>query len=191
MGLCREGQTRSAGMRSRYLLQYTLYGYLRRPRRCWYSLKFLLPRRAYMRNKPWIGSPVVFVIATSFAEAQVAIDCSADHVGIAVILPIILPPADLAKLQRFRHSQGSIPAAKAAGRSRRSHGVSMRRMVSAPKSEAWLPLRRDFLPDYYGNGVLLPRRNNSSRTFQVTDCPGRSVTMPVSIPFHCFPNGST
>jgi hypothetical protein len=25
MGLCREGQTRSAGMRDRYLLQYTLF----------------------------------------------------------------------------------------------------------------------------------------------------------------------
>ena len=106
-------------------------------------LDFLLPRRAYMRNKPWIGSPVVFVIATSFAEAQVAIDCSADHVGIAVVLPIILPPANLAQLQRFRHSQGSIPAAKAAGRSRCSHGTSMRWMVSTPTSpKHGTPLRQ-------------------------------------------------
>ncbi len=36
-----------------------------------------------------------------------------------------------------------------------------------------------------------PGVNNSNRTFHVTDCPGRSVTMPVSMPFHCFPNGST
>jgi hypothetical protein len=36
-----------------------------------------------------------------------------------------------------------------------------------------------------------PGTNSPSRTFQVTDCPGRSVTIPVSIPFHCFPNGST
>jgi hypothetical protein len=97
-------------------------------------LDFLLPRCAYMRNKPWIGSPVVFVIATSFAEAQVAIDCSADHICIAVVLPIILPPADLAKLQRLRHGQGSIPAAKTAGRNRRSHGISMRWIASTPTS---------------------------------------------------------
>jgi hypothetical protein len=94
-------------------------------------LDFLLPRCAHMCNKPWIGSPVVFVIATSFAEAQVAVDCPANHVRIAVVLPIILPPANLAQLQRFRHSQGSIPAAKAAGRSRCSHGTSMRWIASA------------------------------------------------------------
>jgi hypothetical protein len=106
-------------------------------------LDFLLPRRAYLRNKPWIGSPVVFVIATSFAEAQVAVDCSADHVCIAVVLPIILPPADLAKFQRFRHGQGSIPAAKTAGRNRRSHGTSMRWIASTPSNSEYLtPLRQ-------------------------------------------------
>jgi hypothetical protein len=95
-------------------------------------LDFLLPRRAYLRNKPWIGSPVVLVIAASFAEAQVAIDRSANDVCIAVILPIILPPADLAKLQRLRHGQGSIPAAKTTGSSRCSHRPSMRWMASTP-----------------------------------------------------------
>jgi hypothetical protein len=106
-------------------------------------LDFLLPRRAYVRNEPWIGSPVVFVIAASFAEAQVAIDRSANHVRVAVILSIILPPANLAKLQRLRHSQGSIPAAKAAGRSRSSHPVSMRWMASTPASPTHsTPLRR-------------------------------------------------
>ena len=60
------------------------------------ELEFLLPRRAYVANKSGIGSPVVLVIAASFAEAEVAIDCSADHVGVAVILPIVLPPANLA-----------------------------------------------------------------------------------------------
>ena len=49
-----------------------------------------------MRNKPRIGSLIVLVIAASLAEAEVAVDGSADHVCIAVILPIILPPADLA-----------------------------------------------------------------------------------------------
>ncbi len=67
------------------------------------SLKFLLPRRAYVRNKPWIGSLVVLVITSSITEREVAIHCSADHVGVAVILPIILPPANLAQLQGLRH----------------------------------------------------------------------------------------
>ena len=59
-------------------------------------LEFLLPRGAYVRNKPWIGSLVVLVIAASLAEAEIAVNGSADHVCIPVILPVILPPADLA-----------------------------------------------------------------------------------------------
>jgi hypothetical protein len=65
---------------------------------------------------------VVLVIAASLAEAEIAIDCSADHVCIPIILPVILPPADLAQLQRFRHGQRFISTAQAAGRSRSSHG---------------------------------------------------------------------
>jgi hypothetical protein len=38
----------------------------------------------------------MLVIATAITQAQVAIHRSANHVGIAIILPIILPPADLA-----------------------------------------------------------------------------------------------
>ncbi len=49
-----------------------------------------------MRNKPWIGSLVMLVIAASVAEAEIAVDCSADHVRVSVILPVILPPAHLA-----------------------------------------------------------------------------------------------
>jgi hypothetical protein len=49
-----------------------------------------------MRHKPRIGSLVVLVITTSLAEREVTIHCSADDVGVAVILPIILPPANLA-----------------------------------------------------------------------------------------------
>jgi len=74
----------------------TLYGYLRRPGVAGHSLEFLLPRRAYVRNKPRIGSPIVLVVASSVAEGEVAIDGSADDIGVAVILPIVLPPADLA-----------------------------------------------------------------------------------------------
>jgi hypothetical protein len=59
-------------------------------------LEFFLARRADMRNKTRIGGMEVLEIAASLAEAKVAIDCSADLVGVAVILTVILPPADLA-----------------------------------------------------------------------------------------------
>jgi len=55
----------------------------------------LLPGRAYVRNKPRIGSLVVLVIAASLAEAEAAVDRSADLVRVAIVLPVILPPTDL------------------------------------------------------------------------------------------------
>jgi hypothetical protein len=67
------------------------------------GLEFLLPRGAYVRNEPGIGSLVVLVIAASLAEAEVAVDCSADHICIPIILPVILPPANLAQLQDLGH----------------------------------------------------------------------------------------
>jgi hypothetical protein len=59
-------------------------------------LEFLLPRGAYVRNKPRVGSLIVLVVAASLAEAEIAVDCPADYVGIPIILPVILPPAHLA-----------------------------------------------------------------------------------------------
>jgi hypothetical protein len=56
----------------------------------------LLPRRANVRNKPRIGSLVVLVIAASLAEAEAAVDRSPDLVRVPVVLPVILPPTDLA-----------------------------------------------------------------------------------------------
>jgi hypothetical protein len=49
-----------------------------------------------VRNKPRIGSLVVLVIASSVAEGEVAIDGAADYIGVAVILSVVLPPANLA-----------------------------------------------------------------------------------------------
>jgi hypothetical protein len=60
------------------------------------QLEFLLPRRAHVSNKTGVGSLVVPVIAASLAEAEAAIDRSANFVRVAVVLPVILPPADLA-----------------------------------------------------------------------------------------------
>jgi hypothetical protein len=86
-------------------------------------------------HKPWIGSPVVFVIATSFAQAEIAVYGSANHIRVAVILPVVLPPADLAQLQGLRQSQSPKPATRAAGRNRCSHPLSMRWMEPTP---GWL-----------------------------------------------------
>jgi hypothetical protein len=66
-------------------------------------LQFFQPRGAYMRYKPWIGSLVVLVIAASLAEAEIAVDCSANHICIPIVLPVILPPADLAELLGLRY----------------------------------------------------------------------------------------
>jgi hypothetical protein len=38
----------------------------------------------------------MLVIAASLAQAEIAVDGSADYVCIPIILPVILPPADLA-----------------------------------------------------------------------------------------------
>ena len=56
-----------------------------------------------MRYKPWIGSLVVLVIAASLAEAEIAVDCSANYICIPIVLPVILPPADLAELLGLRY----------------------------------------------------------------------------------------
>jgi hypothetical protein len=68
-----------------------------------------------MRNKPRIGSLIVLVVASSVTEGEVAVDGSADYIRVAVILPVVLPPANLAQLEGFRHSQCSVPATEAAG----------------------------------------------------------------------------
>jgi hypothetical protein len=68
------------------------------------GLEFFLSWGAYVRNEPGICSLVVLVVAASLAEAEVAVDCSTDYVCIPIVLPVILPPANLAQLQGLRHS---------------------------------------------------------------------------------------
>jgi hypothetical protein len=75
----------------------------------------------------------MLIVAAPIVEAQVAIDRSANHVRIVVILSVILPPAHLAQLLRFGHSERSITTAQAAGRSRSSHLVSMRSIGVKPE----------------------------------------------------------
>jgi hypothetical protein len=72
------------------------HGYLSWFHRLWRSLEFLLPWHAYMRHKPRIRSLVVLVVTSSLAEREIPIHCSANYVCVAIVLPIILPPADLA-----------------------------------------------------------------------------------------------
>ena len=83
-----------------------------------------------MRYKARIGGLVVLVIAPSIAQAEVAIHGSAHHVRIAVVLPVILPPANLAQLEGLGKRQGFVPAAQAAGGCRSSHEPSMRPVCS-------------------------------------------------------------
>ena len=108
MSLSREGQTHSAKKAEAAINYDTPFsGYSRStpppPHRRGLRLTLdfavppdlLLPGRAYVRNKPRISSLVMLVIAASLAEAEAAVDRSADLVRIAVVLPVILPPTDL------------------------------------------------------------------------------------------------
>ncbi len=52
-----------------------------------------------MGHKPRIGSLKMLVIPAAVAQAEVAVHGSPHNVCIAVVLPIILPPADLAQLE--------------------------------------------------------------------------------------------
>lgn len=100
-----------------------------RPRR---ELAFLLPRGADVRNKIGMGGMVVLEITASFAERKISVDGSANYVGIVVILPIVLPPTDLAQFVRIGPGKGSVTTAKASSRNRCLHPLSMRRIVIIP-----------------------------------------------------------
>jgi hypothetical protein len=188
MRLFREGQTHSAENTKQLLT--TIHPF-RVTKGNLLGSEFFLPRCPDLRHKPWIRSLMVHVITPPLTQAEVAVHRSADHVGIAIVLPIILPPADLAQLQRIGNCQGFIPATHATGRCRSSHLVSMRPLWDAlPCSRLSRYYYSNCIRDIYWPGVN-PGVNNDSRTFHVTDWPGRSVTIPVSMPFHCLPKGST
>jgi hypothetical protein len=123
MRLFREGQTRSAENAKQLLTTIHPFWVTKGNR---LGSEFFLPRCAYLRCKPWIRRPMVLVISPPFTEAKVAVDRSADYIGITIVLPIILPPADLAQFLSFGNRQGLKPATHAAGRCRNSHLVSMR-----------------------------------------------------------------
>ena len=151
------------------------------------ALKLFLPGHAHVPDIAWIGGLQVLEVAPSLAQREVAVYGSANYVGVAVILAVVLPPAYLAQFLGLGHGQSLVPAAEASGRSRFSHPLSMRRFGRNSEGSGTGP-------DYGGNDAYGPATsgvNNASRTFQATDWPGRSVTIPVSIPFHSLPNGST
>jgi hypothetical protein len=62
-------------------------------------------------NESRIGRTVQPVIAAPFAQTETSVDRSAHHVGIAVILPIILPPANLAQFLRLGDEERFISTA--------------------------------------------------------------------------------
>jgi len=107
------------------------------------SLELFLPRRADMHNEPRIGSLVVLEIAAPVAQREIAVHGSANDICVAVILAIVLPPADLAELQGLGQRQRLVPAAEAAGCSRSSHATSMLPISPPlPGPRARTPLRR-------------------------------------------------
>ncbi len=106
-----------------------------------------MARAPYVGNKPWIGRLIMLIVAAPIAEAQVAVNGSAHHVRIVVILPVILPPADLAQFLGLRHRERSITTALAAGRSRSSHLLVSMRWIDV--KSALLKARRR----YEGNAV--------------------------------------
>jgi hypothetical protein len=93
MRLFREGQTRSAENTKQLLTTIHPFWVTKGNR---LVSEFFLLRCPHLRCKPWIRNLMVFVISPPVTQAKVAVDRSADHVGIAIVLPIILPPADLA-----------------------------------------------------------------------------------------------
>jgi hypothetical protein len=54
----------------------------------------------------------VFKMRARLAQAQPAVDRQPNISRVVVFLPVILPPANRAQLQRFRRFQRSIPAAR-------------------------------------------------------------------------------
>ncbi len=60
------------------------------------ELELFLTRHAHVPDITRIGRVQVLVIAPSLVQREVAIDGSADYVCVAVILAVVLPPADLA-----------------------------------------------------------------------------------------------
>src|ERR1700733_7445907 len=103
MGLCREGQTRSA--RNAKPLLTTIHPFQlpsrplgeAQPRLfSGFISEIILARCTYVGHKPRIGSLVVFIVAAPLTEREVAIHGSAHHVCVVVILPIVLPPTHLA-----------------------------------------------------------------------------------------------
>jgi hypothetical protein len=75
-----------------------------------------------------MGGLILCEVAPAFAQAQVAIHGSADHVGVAIILPIVLPPAHLAQLKGIRQGKRFVATAKTADGDGCSHPLSMRRI---------------------------------------------------------------
>jgi len=58
-----------------------------------------LPRQWFsnVRQKLRMGRTIDLEVIPCFCEAQLAVDRPPDHIGIAIILPIILPPAHRAQ----------------------------------------------------------------------------------------------
>jgi hypothetical protein len=66
------------------------------PAKPFQRLKLFFPRCANVGDESWIGSTVALIVAAALAQAEISVHRPAHNIRIAVILPVILPPADLA-----------------------------------------------------------------------------------------------
>ena len=117
----------------------------------WLLNKLLFSWHAYMRDEPRVSSMVVLVVAPALTQTQAAVDRSANLVGIQIILPIVLPPAHLAQLQRIGRRKCPISTTEATGRGCCAHAISMRWL------EAFVGVRQ-VRSHYCGNGPCYLRR---------------------------------
>jgi hypothetical protein len=57
---------------------------------------FARKRLTHVVYKPWMRGPIDQEVAACFGEAQFSVDRAADKIRVAIVLAIILPPADRA-----------------------------------------------------------------------------------------------
>ena len=70
-------------------------------------------RLANVRQKAGMRSAEMGVVGSRLLEAELAVDGEANFRGVIVFLAVVFPPADRAKLKRFRRFEGFISTTRA------------------------------------------------------------------------------
>src|SRR5664279_3467316 len=72
---------------------------------------FLWPRLAHMHEEMGIRCTELQVVPAGLGEAEGAIYRMTHNIGIRIVLPIVVPPADGAEGHRVRRTQGPVTTA--------------------------------------------------------------------------------